>query len=306
LSASGTNCLYGASRDSSELGDPNGGSSSRDPSSAKMHPLLMQGTFESGVSNKNSTLYKAISGQALPEDVPRFRPFFSASKEKSVLSARIPSKESVAAGLHPFLLEDADNQSGFLNTVRDSMHQSIRDAVDQTVSDTVHRTIRDTVHQIGSMIQYHNQVVVGHQEWPSVLSDSVIRPEPRRAIQVSYRQGEVSSSVQDQERQKKETKDLASTTSVEIRSPDPKKSYMNGDAACLLQERERTDTQLVQPCEEENIVMEQEELSDSEEDTDLGVQFEYEEIDDSERESSDNETPTTDKVTHKMNSRFSL
>ena len=58
---------------------------------------------------------------------------------------------------------------------------------------------------------------------------------------------------------------------------------------------EKRDTLLVQPCEEENIVMEQEELSDSEEDTDLGVQFEYEEIDDSDRESSDNETPAMDR-----------
>ena len=60
------------------------------------------------------------------------------------------------AKLHLFLLEDADNHSGSLNTIRDIVHQSVRDAVHQTVSDIVRQTIRDTVHQIGSMVQYHN------------------------------------------------------------------------------------------------------------------------------------------------------
>ena len=296
VSMSRSSSLHGTSRDSSELGGSTGGRSSIDPSTAKMHPLLMKGTFESGIQSENTTLYKVVSGQALPQDVPRFRPFLSASKGKSVLSARTGSKESVAAELHPFLLEDADYQSGLLNTIRDTVHQSVRDAVHQTVSDTVHQTIRDTVHQIGSMIQYHNHVGGGHQEWPSVLSDSVIRPEPRRAVQVSYRQGDFASAVEDQEKHNYRMKDLISGSNNEIQLSNPKKNHVNGDMSWSLHERQKGNAQLVQLCEEENIIMEQEELSDSEEDTDLGVQFEYEEIDDSERESSDNEICGTDKV----------
>lgn len=246
--------------------------------SAKMHPLLMQTTFEAGqlaapISNKNISPHPVFPG--LPQNVPRFRPFLPASKGKNIVQSQqvlaTPTERSTrdAAELHPFLQEEAEHQAGSLNITRLM--------TDPTSS------VAKSSHAIAA-----NRDILfrGHTHWPFVLSDSVIRPEPRRAVQVHDMQGESLGSAL---KKKKGSHSISSHVGSKKGSKKAwsKSIHSNADKSGQNKQKEEGNDNLVNFGEEENIIMEQEELSGSDEETEELVQFEYEEISDSDKEGSD-------------------
>eukprot|EP00250_Pteridium_aquilinum_P011431 c20064_g1_i1 orf=205-3705(+) len=243
------------------------------PAPAKMHPLLMQTTFETGllsspISNKSVSPHATFPGLPLPQNVPRFRPFLPALKGRSIIGSRqvlaSPTENSVrgAAELHPFLQEEGDHQAGSLNAGR------------------------VMVDPASSLVKGHALVSNKNSQWPFVFSDSVIRPEPRRAVQLHDIQGEHLASAPNKRKGNYSVSSHAGGRKAGSKAW-LKNNLGSTDTLGLHKQKEKENGDLMNSGEEEDIVMEQEELSGSDEETEELVQFEYEEISDSDREGSD-------------------
>ncbi|MCO5588922.1 hypothetical protein L7F22_042883 [Adiantum nelumboides] len=235
---------------------------------AKMHPLLMQNTFEMGplsssTAKKNSASRTVVPGLPSTHNIPRFRPFLPLSKGKSTVGSMEVLRS--AADLHPYLQDDGDRQTQSAVAAEHMMERKghVVEAPPGSGANT------GTSH-------------LSHSHWPFFLSDSVIRPEPRRAVRVQNAHPDRSAS--------------ASNRNNRSRNAVNGDKGKRGSKACskdvtghadMLGPSKQTDKESGNSGEKENVVMEQEELSGSEEETEEVVQFDYEEITDSDNEQLD-------------------
>ncbi|MCO5609482.1 hypothetical protein L7F22_063709 [Adiantum nelumboides] len=240
---------------------------------AKMHPLLMQNTFEMGplassMANKNGASHTVVPGLPLTHNIPRFRPFLPLSKGKStvgsmeVLVAQTESSSRSAADLHPFLQDDGDHQTQ--SAVAAEHMMELKGHVVEAPPGSGANT--GTSH-------------LSHSHWPFFLSDSVIRPEPRRAVRVQNAHPDRSASAPNRNNR---SRNAANGDKGKRGSKASSKDVTSH--ADMLGPSKQTEKESGNSDEEENVVMEQEELSGSEEETEEVVQFDYEEITDSDNE----------------------
>ncbi|KAI5073213.1 hypothetical protein GOP47_0011226 [Adiantum capillus-veneris] len=242
---------------------------------AKMHPLLMQNTFETGpltssTSSKQGASHTVIPGLPSTHNIPRFRPFLPVSKGIStvgsmeVLAVQTESSTRSAAELHPFLQDDGD-------------HHTHSEVVAKCVMEQKSSAV-EVPHANGANTGISH---LGHTHWPFFLSDSVIRPEPRRAVRVqsAHQDRSASASLRNRSQNVANGKRGSKAMSKNITGHD--------DMLDSSKETEKESDNFVNSGEEENVVMEQEELSGSEEETEEVVQFEYEEITDSDNDEFD-------------------
>lgn len=243
---------------------------------AKMHPLLMQTTFETGPLSASMASKQVSPQTGLPStpNIPRFRPFLPISKgdstkgSKDVLAEQTESSTRGAAELHPFLQDDKERQ-----------------AQSQIVATTVNESKSSAVEVLHANDANAGTSHMGHTHWPFFLSDSVIRPEPRRAVRVQDAHQDRSATAPMRNRR---NHNVASHVDKSKRGRRAHTKVNSGhtDVVDPSKETEKGQGNFVNS-DEENIVMEQEELSGSEEETEEVVQFEYEEITDSDIEESD-------------------
>ncbi|KAH7441467.1 hypothetical protein KP509_03G039200 [Ceratopteris richardii] len=240
---------------------------------ANMHPLLMESTSEAGtlpssMPNIRPSAYP-VHGQVSTQTIPRFQPFFGVSKEKCNTGSKevLPVHTESTRGtveLHPFLQDDG-------------LHQNESQAPRGEKS-----YFMESCHPVGADVSTSN----AQPHWSFFVSDSVIRPEPRRAVRVQDTGPNRSTSTHPKDGlNQNDPCHISYSKCGEITT-----SKSNTGTIDVIQSDKHNEEHtydFINPREEENIVMEQEELSGSEEETEEVVQFECEEITDSENDESE-------------------